>query len=91
MENYSRKIFEKVKEDITRLIEIERERERERLVICHLLIEKNSELVIIFMFLAPKPLKKKTSYQEGLLILLPKTLSMVMEVPHTSELRRVTS
>ena len=77
MENYSKKIFSKVKEDIIELIDIERERERRKLV---LIIENNSQSAIIFILLAPKPPKKKTFYRESLLTLPPKTLLMVGKV-----------
>ncbi|MCE8167624.1 MAG: restriction endonuclease subunit S [Candidatus Moeniiplasma glomeromycotorum] len=66
IEDFSKKIFNKVKEDIIRLIDTEREREREQKLI--LIIEMNFKSVIIFMFLEPKPLKKKIFYQESLLI-----------------------
>jgi len=60
IENFSRKIFNKVKEDIIKLIDIERERERELILI----IEKNSKSAIIFMFLELKLLKKRIFCQE---------------------------
>ena len=87
MENFNKKIFNKVKEDIIKLIHIERERERERerRLVFALIIEANFKSVIIFMLLAPKPLKKKISYQESFLTLPPKIPLTVMKVPHIFE------
>ncbi|MCE8158924.1 MAG: restriction endonuclease subunit S [Candidatus Moeniiplasma glomeromycotorum] len=88
MENFSKRIWNKVKEDIIKIIDIEREREREREQKLVLLIEKNSESVIIFMFSAPKPLKEKKSQLENLLMSPPKIPSMVMKVLPTLELKK---
>jgi hypothetical protein len=70
IENHSKKIFSKVKENIyhSTIISIERERERESKSISVLKIGMKLRLTIISMLKERKSPKKKTFQQENLLI-----------------------